>query len=188
VNPDWSNLAYNAEDNLGGNRMVRCANLERISYLQGPTSYNIIEVAPDWVNGIYTWIDILFRQDSSSFSERHSPGTGGPEWRIQVKGFKAYDSADDRSQLEDMVRRQWVVHALDNNNVYRRLGDLRNPARLTIDFDTESAITGSRGYTLTWTWENDRPAAIVQTDRDNDGTYTEADFGDVIENPPDDDV
>jgi len=183
VNPDWSNLAYNAEDNLGGNRLVRFANVERISSLPGPTSYNIIEVNPDWANGLYAFLQVLFTEGTSSFTERHKEGPGGPEWTIQVKGFKAYDSADDRSQLEDMVRRRWVVQATDNNGLIRRLGDLRNPARLTIDFDTDNAITGARGYTMTWTWENDRPAPLVQSNRDNDGSYEEVPGGVFTDNP-----
>lgn len=186
MNSNWQDIRVDGPDNMGGLRLVRCAPIGIIAVLPEPTTGNLVEIEPTWQDSDTDfWTQLVFTTDSARFSEDEKPGPGGPQWACKVTGFKPWDSDTHRSQLEDWTRHLWVVEAQDNDNVWRRIGDLRNPARLTVEFDTASTVTGARGYTLTWVWQNDRPAPIVEVDPGNDGTYTELDPGDWNDNAPD---
>lgn len=180
MNDSWQDLHVDGEDNLGGLRLVRCAPIGFFAQLPGPTTGNLVEVAPNFLDSEADfWSQVVFTTDTARFSEKENTGTGGPQWACKVTGYKPWDSANHRAQLEDWTRYQWVVEAQDNNGDWRRIGDLRNPARLTVDFDTEGATTGARGYTLTWVWENDRPAPLVRINEALGGSYTVLDPGEV---------
>lgn len=170
MSSNWAGLNYKGEDNLGGNRIARIAPPEWFTALPLPNTYNLVELAATF--DTYNWQLFRFTQDTANFSEKEQLGVGGPVWQHSFKAFVPGDSLDSRNQAEVMARLKWVVEATDNNGLIRRLGDLRNPARLEVDFTTDASTTGGRGYTFTWSWTNDRPAPIVQVDPDNDGSYT----------------
>lgn len=170
MSSNYAGLTYKGEDNMGGNRIARIAPPEYFTFLPAPNTYNLVELAATF--DTYNWLLLRFTMDTANFSEKETLGVGGPEWQVQFKCFVPADSLDSRNEAEAMARLKWVLEITDNNGLIRRMGDLRNPARLTIDFTTDAAVTGGRGYTFTYTWTNDRPAPVVDVDPDNDGSYT----------------
>jgi hypothetical protein len=65
------------------------------------------------------------------------------------------------------------VEGQDNNGLWRRLGDLRNPCRLNIEEDTGAQASSLNGYTLSITWLSDEPVPYVDTTYSPDFSHLE---------------
>lgn len=149
-------------DNMGGARAFRFCPIEDIDTLP-ITVDGIVTGDPDFNPG-GDWYEGYVTQDTADFDEREEVKDGGPLWQVTFIGFVPCDTAEQRANIDDIVRHHHIVDVIDNNGLTRRMGSLRNPARITARYTTGRTASDRNGYTLTIRWTHDASTPIVEED------------------------
>ena len=168
-------LTWAGGNNMGGVREFRFA---PIQHLRNPPDIilgtvdeemDFRQFAPgesyDWNTGYVT-------EDTAEFQETETEGPGGTLFIAEFTGFFPGDTAEQRANLDDIVRHYHVVDVTDNNGNLRRMGTLQNPARITTAFSTGRGASNRPGYELRVRWSGRHPVPFcVESSGSGSGSF-----------------
>jgi hypothetical protein len=147
-------------ENMGGARLLRYAPIARFATLP-PIIQGFIIGTPTWVDNDEQWVELKPTEDTASFDEPMERGPGGPLYESTFNCQVAGDHDSTRMLLDSMVRVPVIAEVTDNNGLVRRMGELADPAWMTIEFGTGTTAASRRAWSITVEWRSEIPCAVV---------------------------
>lgn len=157
----FADLAFDGEteENMGGARLVKYAPVPRFTALPPGIQGHVIGT-PTWA-GTLQWNTLTATEDTASFDEDEERRDGGPFWRNRFTAVVAGDTGDRRMTMDSLARVPVIAEVLDNNGVLRRMGELLDPAYITVSHTTGGGAAARNQWSVEITWGSDRACFIV---------------------------
>lgn len=155
-------FAGTLEENMGGVRLFRFAPVAYFSAL-GPGIQGTVITAPTWA-GEDDWHTMRVIEDSANFNEEMDRKNGGPIWENAFTGELAGDANAKRMQYDSMVRVEVIAEVVDNNGRVRRMGELGDPAYITMSHSTGRGGAARNGWNVRIEWNSERACFVVDAD------------------------
>lgn len=83
-----------------------------------------------------TWTDVYHTPGSMKFEEPKGLSNAGPYYKQKAEGFFPGDDAANLTDFNNIDNKRFVVKLTFNNGISKIIGDLNNPAIISIDFAT----------------------------------------------------
>jgi hypothetical protein len=150
--PEWIyDITFNEGDNLGGARTIRFAFVQDILVLPEGIQWHVSEEAEFVAGG--KWWAVRCVEDSADFTERQRPpGKEALKWDSVFRADIASDRGDIRASLDGTTRYPIIAEVTDNNGLVRRMGELNNPAWMTVEYGTGSGTAALNAWSITVEW------------------------------------
>ncbi len=163
----FADLQPHNSDNMGGAWRLRYALVEWVTSSPPPVQgVCTTDLTFDPANDEGEWHELQFTPDTGDLQEDVVLGPNGSQYTHRFTCVIALVDIFRLRQLQMVQRHRLIAEVQDGNGLWRRLGDLRNPARASFADGTGAGASARNSATLTITWLNDEPAPFV------DSTYT----------------
>ncbi len=152
------------DDNMGGLCEMRYAQVDWVLACPPPVQNTCTtDLTFDPSIGAAAWNTLPITLDSADFQEDSSMGPNGVEYRVRFTAVVAKVQQGTLQVVQQQGRHRHIIEVQDNNGLWRRIGDLRNPCRISIGESLGAQASARNAFTITATWTNDEPAPFVDT-------------------------
>jgi hypothetical protein len=153
------NFAGQFLDNLGGARLFRFAGYTHFATLAPGIQGTVI--AESTFNEPFGWNTWRPIEDTADLQEEESLGNGGPLWENTFTCELAGDTDGKRMVIDSVSRLPIIAEITDNNGLVRRMGELADPAWMTVRHSTGRGTAARNSWSITIQWKSQRPLFFV---------------------------
>jgi hypothetical protein len=141
-------LSFAGGNNIGGNFLIRFAQVVGIQAVPTPATGGPVTFYPNW-----GWREVYGTEGKKTYDENQTKPDDGSLWEITITCFLAGDTKENRQLLGELVNHRFVVEIEDNVGLLRRVGNKTENLELTYKQSNGSAPSDPRGYLLTFKGE-----------------------------------
>lgn len=155
---DWRYQGTRLE-NMGGARTFRFAVVEAFATLAHAVQ-GVVNSASTFT-GDGEWTLVIPIEDSANLNEEEERSRGGPFYENKFTCELAGETAAGRMMLDSMARVPVIAEVTDNNGLVRRMGELGDPAFITVRHATGRGTSSRSAWTVLIEWNSERPLYVV---------------------------
>lgn len=157
----FGSINYRGEflDNFGGARIIRFAGHTHFAQL-APGIQGVV-IGSNTFNEPYGWNQWEPIEDTADLQERETIEGGGPLYTNVFSAELARDTAGKRMVIDSVARLPIIAEVTDNNGLVRRMGEIGDPAWMTVEHSTGRGMAARSGWAITIEWKSRRPLYYV---------------------------
>lgn len=157
----FGSINYRGEflDNFGGARLFRFAADTHFSRL-APGIQGVV-VGSNTLIDPFGWQQWEPIEDTADLQESEGEDDGGPLYTNVFRCELARDTIGKRMVIDSVVRKPIIAEVTDNNGQVRRMGEIGDPAYMTVEHNTGRGMAARSGWVITIEWRSRRPLYYV---------------------------